>query len=170
MPPKIYYQLLPICGVVQTVPTGMRQLDRGFVGAGFPHSGVECLIAQLNKLLMHYGCKSGLGIKLQASMELFIIELGLSHQPFLLNYSLYGHLVTDCWLKTIWEKTKKLNIKITVGNVSLPFPKQGDKWLLAELIRVGYSGNKLARLNRVRICMQVNFFQRYYVQRVRHWT
>jgi len=90
-------------------------------------------------------------------MELFLIELGLSHQPFSLSYSLYGHLVTDCWLKTIWEKTDKFNIKLTVGNISFPFPKRNDKWLLAELLRVGYSGDELGRLNRVRLHMQVTF-------------
>lgn len=90
-------------------------------------------------------------------MELFLIELGLSHQPFSLSYSLYGHLVTDCWLKTIWEKTDKFNIKLTVGNIPLPFPKRNDKWLLAELSRVGYSGDELGRLNCVRLYMQVNF-------------
>ena len=49
------------------------------------------------------------------------------------------------------------NVKITVSNVDLPFPKRGDKWLMAEFIRAGYSGNELLRLNRVRLHMQVNF-------------
>ena len=75
-------------------PTGMRQLDRGFFGAGCPHPGVECLIAQANKMLMHYGCHLGLGLKMQASLELFMLELGLSHQPFLLDYEKFGTLVT----------------------------------------------------------------------------
>ena len=64
-------------GIVSSALTGMRQLDRGFFGAGCPHPGVECLIAQSNKLVMHYGCHSGVGLKMQASLELFMIELGL---------------------------------------------------------------------------------------------
>ena len=91
---KKYYKLLPIGGIVSSAPTGMRQLDRGFFGAGCPHPGVECLISQSNKLVMHYGCRSGLGLKIQASLELFMIELRLLHQPFLTDYEKYGHLVT----------------------------------------------------------------------------
>ena len=79
---------------------------------------------------MHYGCHSGLGLKMQASLELFMIELGLSHQPFLIDYEKFGKLVTHCWLKTLWEKAAKFKIKITVETVKLPFPKRGDCWLL----------------------------------------
>jgi hypothetical protein len=44
---KIYYQMLPLCGIRRSVRRGLRQLDRGFYGVGFPHPGVECLVAQL---------------------------------------------------------------------------------------------------------------------------
>jgi hypothetical protein len=39
---------------------------------GCPHPGVECLVAQITKLLIHYGCLSGLGLKMSLSMELLI--------------------------------------------------------------------------------------------------
>ncbi len=66
------------------------QLDRGFYGIGCPHPGVECLIGQVTKLLVHYGCTSGLGIKMQVTMELFATELGLSLQPFQESFAIYG--------------------------------------------------------------------------------
>jgi hypothetical protein len=56
----------------------LRQLDRGFYGIGLPHPGVECFVAQINKLLVHYGCSSGLGIHMQVSMEMMVIEEGIS--------------------------------------------------------------------------------------------
>jgi hypothetical protein len=67
--------------VRRSAPVALRQLDRGFYGIGYPHPGVECLIEQVTKLLIHYGCKSSLGIELQVSMELLITELGISQQP-----------------------------------------------------------------------------------------
>ena len=58
-------------------------MNLGFYGMGFPHPAIECFIAQINKLLMHLGTKSLLGITMQASLELLILELGVSNQPFL---------------------------------------------------------------------------------------
>jgi hypothetical protein len=69
---KKYFELLSICGIRTSVSRDIRQMDRGFYGIGFPHPGVECLVAQINKLLTHYGSSSGLGIHMQASMELLV--------------------------------------------------------------------------------------------------
>ncbi len=59
----------------------LRQLDRGFYGIECPHLGVEFLIAQLTKLLVHYGCQPGIGIQTQVTMELLITGLGILAQP-----------------------------------------------------------------------------------------
>ena len=53
----------------------------GFYGSGCPHVGIVCLVAQINKLLMHYGCKSNVGLELKISLEYMICELGISDQP-----------------------------------------------------------------------------------------
>jgi hypothetical protein len=81
-----YNDLLPICGIRWYVNRELRQMDHRFYGCGFAHPGVECFIAQLSKLLTNYGCISGLGIHLQTSMELMIVEGGvltqILSQPF----------------------------------------------------------------------------------------
>jgi hypothetical protein len=66
--PKLNTALLPfynkmflLGGVVRKADHGIRQLDRGFFGAGFPHPSVEATVEQVNKLLMHYGCHTALG-------------------------------------------------------------------------------------------------------------
>jgi hypothetical protein len=51
-------------------------------GAGFPHPGVEATLEQVNKLLMHYGCRTALGTELQTSLEQLVVDLGFSFQPF----------------------------------------------------------------------------------------
>jgi hypothetical protein len=78
---QVYWQLLPKGGIWQTAPAVLRQIDRGFYGMGCPHPSVECLVAQITKLLIHYGCHSGIGLEMSVSMELLIMELGLSSQP-----------------------------------------------------------------------------------------
>jgi hypothetical protein len=55
-----YKKMLPLGGVVRKANRGIRQLDRGFFGAGLPHPGVEATVEQADKLLMNYGCHTAL--------------------------------------------------------------------------------------------------------------
>ena len=155
---KPYYNLLPLAGVIRSAPKDLRMLDIAFGGIGFPHPTVETLVEQLNKLAMHYGCTSALGTVLQTSMELFVLELGLSSTtPFSFSYQKYEALVTRCWLKTIWEKCDRYNIRVKVGNINIHPPRDGDKWLIQAFIDDGYKDDELRWLNRVRIHQQALF-------------
>jgi hypothetical protein len=106
---KIYYEIHPQGGIRRTARRGTRQLAAKFYGVRCPHPAIECLIAQLKKLIMHYGSRSGLGLNIQTSLELLIIETGLSLQPFTEDYDTCQHWVTSSWLKSVWEKTSRLN-------------------------------------------------------------
>jgi hypothetical protein len=74
----LYGKMLPLGGIVSIANRGIQQLNRGFYGTGFPHPGVEATLKQVNKLLMHYGCQTALGTELQTSLELLVVDLGLS--------------------------------------------------------------------------------------------
>ena len=152
-----YYQLLPLGGIRRSVRTEIRYLGTGFYGSGCPHLGVECLAAQLDKLLTHYGCNTTVGKLLQASVEMFIIELGMSPQPFQVSYARYSNLVTPCWLKSVWEKVDKFGMKVSLDNLPLAPPRLGDCWLMARFAELGYSRKEMVRLNRVRLHQQVIF-------------
>ena len=153
-----YYHLLPLGGIIRSAPKDLRMLDIGFGGIGCPHPGVETLISQLNKLSMHYGCPSAVGVMMQASMEFFILQLGLTAtEPFKYSYEKYCGLVTHCWLKTVWEKCSRYGIRVEVRNVGIAPPREGDKWLNQALIDAGYRDDEMIRLNRVRIHQQVLF-------------
>ena len=90
-------------------------------------------------------------------MEYFILELGLSAQPFGVNYDKYGCLVTHCWLKTIWEKCTHFEVQVRIGNILIDPPRAGDKWLMQCFVGLGYTGMELVQLNRVRLFQQVLF-------------
>ena len=105
---KQWFQLVPMGGVIRSAPVPLRQLDAGFYGVGCPHVGVECFVEQINKLLMHHGCPSSVGFGCKVSLEYMILELGVSFQPFQLSYGKYSSRLTDCWLKSLWEKCKIL--------------------------------------------------------------
>ncbi len=82
-----YYNMLLISGIGRSVNRELHQMDRGFYGCGLLHPGIECFIAQLSKLLTNYGCDLGLGTYLQNSMELLIVEGGVSTQILSLPFS-----------------------------------------------------------------------------------
>jgi len=155
---KTYYDLMPIAGVRRSAPKELRQMSRGFYGIGFPHTGVECFAAQLTKLLSHYGSDSGVGLHLQTSMELMVIELGNSLQPLLADYLVYQGRVTHSWLKTLWEKAHMFRMQIVIAPLELPLPREHDAWIMDRFEAVGYSGKDLLRLNRVRCHQQVLFW------------
>ena len=152
-----YYQLLSLGGIRRSVPLPVRYLGRGFFGSGYPHLGVEATISGLDKLLTHYGCDTVVGRKLQVSVEFLVMELGLSVQPFSLDYSAVHYLVTDCWLKFMWEKIWRFRLKLNLGNVECAPPRLGDDWLMRQFLDLEFSQKDLVRLNRVRLHQQVLF-------------
>ena len=75
---KQWWQLIPLGGVILTAPAGVRQTSSGFYGVGFPHVGVEYFVEQTNKMLMHYGFTSNLGLKMKILLEYMILDMGVS--------------------------------------------------------------------------------------------
>ena len=86
--------------------------------------GVECLIDQLSKLLMHYRCKSNNDLKLKLSLECMMVELGLSGQPCQESYEQQESWVTSSWLKSLWEKCAKFKIQVVFSHVSIEAPQE----------------------------------------------
>jgi hypothetical protein len=147
---KTYYGIHPQGGIRHLARRGTRQLDAGFYGIGCPHPAVECLSAQLNKLIMHYGSKSCLGINLQASLEHILTAScgGLRSVPPL------GH---PSWLKSIWEKARRFDIKRQFAPLPLEPPRIRDSWIMKDFIQMKYSSQELCQLNRGRLHQQVIF-------------
>jgi hypothetical protein len=106
---------------------------------------------------MHYGCQTALGTELQTSLDFLVVDLGLSFQPFRVSYDQYGDWVTTSWLKRVWEKVSFFDFVLTVTNLPTSYPREGDNWLMARFIAMGYTAEELRILNRVRKHQQVLF-------------
>jgi hypothetical protein len=146
---RVYWQLVRRGGVHWTAPVALCQLDQGFFGIGCPHPGVECLVAQLTKLLIHYGCRLGLGIQMQVTIEVFLTELGLLSHPLQELFMAYGKWVMNTWLKSIWEKNDKFNITVGIAPLPIRPPWEGDKWFMQAVIEAGVTNaDKLVKINR----------------------
>jgi hypothetical protein len=119
---RTYYDMLSLGGVRRSIRKELRQMDRGFYGCGLPHPGIECFIAQISKLLTNFGCNTGLGVHIQTSMELMIIEGGVSNQILSQPYERYSKWVSHCWLKSVWEKIDLFSLTVEIRALPLPFP------------------------------------------------
>ena len=134
---RIYWQLVPRGVARGSAAVPLCQLDRCFYRIGCPHPGVECLIAQLTKLLVHYGCQSGIEIHMQDTMELLITELGISEQPLQESYVGYVKWIMGTWLKSIWAKVDRFRITVAIAPHPACPPREGDKWFMQAALETG---------------------------------
>jgi hypothetical protein len=134
----IYNQIIPKGGIRGSAPVPIRQFNIGSYSAGFPHPGAECFVSQITKLLIHYGCKTEIGLEMQVSIELFVIKLGISLQLFGESYFKYNNWVTRTWMKSVWKKADKLNISILLVPLQIKLPRLGDKWFMRAVMEAGY--------------------------------
>jgi hypothetical protein len=104
---------------------------------------------------MHYGCKTATGQLMQSSYLLFFAELGLLFTPLQESYSRYGFLVTNKWMKMLWEKLSIFDMKVMVSDFIQEYPQQGDQFIMQILLRAGYTAETLRQLNRVQISLQL---------------
>jgi hypothetical protein len=60
-------------------------------------------------------------------------------------------------MKMLWEKLSMFNIKVVIADIAHKYPRQGNQLIMQALLRAGYTGEMLCRLNRVRISLQLLF-------------
>ena len=106
---------------------------------GCPHPGIECLEAQLGKLLMLYGCSSSTGLRMQTSLVYLVLEMGVSLQPLQQSYKEYSDWITHSWLKTLWEKLDMFHVLVEFHDLPIKMGRERNKWLMLELKRLGLS-------------------------------
>ncbi len=138
------------------LPNGAATRPR-FFGIGCPHLAIECLALQTTKMLTHYGCETAVGCLLQPSVALLILELGMSSQPFTVDFLMCSAWVTDSWVKSLWEKVFIFGITLEEGCPKICPPREWDKWIMPMLVRLGYTAPELLQLNRVRVHQEMLF-------------
>ncbi len=90
-------------------------------------------------------------------MTLIAYLLGLSFQPFQVSYEHFKDWVTTSWLKRVWEKVSFFGFTLSVNNLTVCYPREGDDWLMSRFIARGYMANELVTLNRMQKHQQVLF-------------
>jgi hypothetical protein len=122
-----------------------------------PTSGDRVSYRTVSRILTHYGCDTAVGRLLQVSLELMLLELGISGQPLQADYNRFSDWVTDSWLKSLWEKVFLFGVVIIEGKLKVEPPRTNDDWLMMVLLKLQFTEPELIRLNGVRIHQQVLF-------------
>ena len=103
---------LPKIEVTSKFPKILMYGPKAFQGLGIMHPYLHQELMHLAACI-HEGKRETItGELIRASTEQIQLELGLPGHIFEKDYDVLAHLVTDCWLKTVWQFTWKNEIQI----------------------------------------------------------
>jgi hypothetical protein len=84
--------MLNVVGVARSITKGLCCLHTTFGGFGLFDLPVEQLICCVNMLMQHYHTLTNLSRKPDASLRYLQLQLGMPHNPLLLDYNTGGYL------------------------------------------------------------------------------
>jgi hypothetical protein len=119
-------KMLNILGVVQSVSTGLHRLHMSFGGSGLFNlpMAMEQMICQVNMLMQHYHTPTKVSKKLNASLRYLQLQLGTPHNPFLLVYTVRGHLTPLSWVKMLRRTLNNFDIHLSMAYPSIAPPQE----------------------------------------------
>jgi hypothetical protein len=139
-----------------------RNFPRASLYGPGSHQGCEIhnlytsqVIEHLDAALRHGPFDTMTGELLRGSLEALTTELGLPGKPLSYSYRAHSKLVTDCWWKDVWRETDEGSIRIDSQTEALPLQRANDQFLMTEFIANEFKNNRLVRLNRCRLFLQV---------------
>jgi len=95
------------------------------------------------------------GRLIHGSTKTLTLELGTPANPFTLNFKMMHTLVTNAWIKTVWQFQKSHNIQIKTDLPNLEPLQANNQFLIPSFMQVGIQGAKLAQINRCCLYLQV---------------
>ncbi len=149
--------MLNVLGVFCNVTKGMRQLHMTFGGFGLFNLRVEQLICQVNLLMQHYHTSTNLSRKLDASLRYLQLQLGMPHNPLLLDYAKWGHLAPLSWVKMLWWSLHHFDIHLHMAYPTIAFPQERDQVIMEIFHLADLSPNLIKGLGRCRVSLEAIF-------------
>jgi hypothetical protein len=100
---KLYAQLIPSSGANHNFPCVFRHAPNAFFGIALPHCINTQFIGQVKKVLVHGAIPSHTGQLFNISLEQAQMEIGIGTPILEASFEDYGHRLTFCWVKILWE-------------------------------------------------------------------
>ena len=149
--------MLSLLGVNCNIKKGWRQLPHTFGGIGLLSLPIEQHICRVNIFCQHFGSASTLGHKLLTSVHWLQIQLGITGNPLLLDYSTWGMLATPAWITSFWEGLHRFPGVLKILLDTIPLQREHDMTLMHMAYESGLRGEDLASFNRCRCAGHVMF-------------
>ena len=92
------------------------------------------VVAHLEGIIPHGRRQSLTGELARESIEAAKLEAGMPGSLFQLDYKIIHPLITKCWIKSVWNKTSKLDITVIERTPSLQLKREDDIVLMDAFI------------------------------------
>ena len=125
-------QGLPKMEVSSNFPSKVLYGPTKFQGMGIMHPFYTQEMSHLALCLSEGESQTITGELLRASMEQMLLEIGTPGHLLQLDYSTYGNIATDCWIKTVWKFAWENEIDITDTGPQLESYRWNDQFLMEE--------------------------------------
>lgn len=103
----------------------------------------------------HLGKETLTGDLIITSLEMCNVELGIGRNMFSLDHNRYQMLLTDCWLKQVWQFAQENNIAIDdLTSHQVTLQRHNDIFLMEEFCHANFTKSELQQINRCRMHIQ----------------
>jgi hypothetical protein len=140
-----------------SVTKGLRCLHTTFGGFGLFNLPVEQLICRVNMQMQHYHTSTNLSRKLDASLQYLQLQLGMSHNPLLLDYDTWGHLAPLSWVKMLWWTLNHFDIHLHITYPTIALPQERDQVITEIFLSAGLGPDLIRSLGRCRVAHEALF-------------
>lgn len=146
---------LPKVQVSSKYPKRLMYGPKEFQGLGIMHPFLHQELMHVAACIHEGERETITGELIRAGLEQMQLETGLPGYLFSQDYSILETLTTDCWLKTVWQFAwnNEMLIKDTVAKPKLY--RDNDNFIMEEVIRHGFRGADLKKINECRMFLQV---------------
>ena len=152
----IHDTALPKAHICRAIPNAIRYGTKDVLGLGLDDYYVNQGIDKVVFYLEHINSDTMSRCPLQANMEWAMIHVGIGASTiFDIDYSKFGHLLPQTWIKSLWEFVDTYSIQMPAYNHKLQLKREHDQFLMEAFHNANYSPKQLVRLNRCRQYLQV---------------
>jgi hypothetical protein len=149
----LHFKCLPSLNVNCHIKLPWRLIPKQYQGLGLTKFALVSSTSKLSFIQRALGFTDVVSRSLMMGYESFMIEIGLYGNTMDYDYKAYSTLATNgTWYRNVWELVYYFKIRLAFQSEYRLGPvRRGDKFLMSEFIRAGYTKADLLLLNIVRM-------------------
>ena len=146
---------LPQSRICRKFPKDLVYGSTDTLGLGLDDLYVDQGTSKVEILLEHLYADNMTGSLLRSALEWSSIHVGIGQNIFSLDFGLYGHLLPQSWIKTLWQFASEYKITLPSSEKNLQLHRRGDIYLMEEYAHKGLRISELRAINKCRLFLQV---------------